>query len=1302
MVCCLIIVFADRLLIKVFVIFLGYAFTASVDDCKTHLIKIGGRDITSQDVAKIISLMCRTHTNLADCSINLPNPSSFWPGSQTGDQSLKDKSQSQSTTISSTTEHTTWKPDIFVQGLKEVNANINWKDVCIGLDHSEFLIKDRVGLTILITTVRLGMQSTGIGQNFPAECLYRHWTNVEGQLSLITLILKNPDIYSFADHIFTSVSVELLKTPPETDNKEIASWKSLHLVEVLLYTAENGFFAQVLELFKIPLQHCPDVLCMALLQINPPLTVLRQELFSSLVPIFLGNHPNSGTILHHAWNSTNLNHSLRHIIMHSMSEWYLRGDHDQSRLSRILDVAQDLKALSSLLNARSFVFVIDLACLASRREYLKLEKWLGDKIREHGEPFVQAIVKFLQRRCPQIMGAKIPDDQIPKAAQLPHDTLNTMLSCLQVCVGNVQQDLADVILTMTANCNLFLNKTRQQALPVPPPNVLRAHRGLETPFSAASLSGPIFSGPSVDTISGLGSNIAALNLGAPANGGAFNFGNVLGSLVSTPASPSRLLQTQSNSPFPIMSLPAAPPVNNLARIAQTPTGGDKLTMPSTATLFPEMSQNVSKEVEDEANSYFQRIYNHPPHPTLSIDEVLDMLQKFQESPVRREREVCQCMLRNLFEEYRFFPQYPDKELQITAQLFGGMVERSLLTTYIALGLALRCVLDALRKEEGSKMYFFGITALDRFKGKLYMYQKYCEHVRSIPHFNEFPPHIIEYVEYGQQGLEPPNKPQGPILSATLSQMLPANTNQPLYRSTSATGNIPTTPTTKAAPIAPSANTMAQARNLKSIANATNINTLLVATADRDEKITLPPDSIQDKIAFIFNNLSQLNLQQKCDEIKEILIKDYWAWLSQYLVLKRASIELNFHVLYSNFLDALKIPEIVRLVTKETFRNIRVLLRSDKGIENFSDRSLLKNLGHWLGMMTLGRNRPILHIDLDLKSLLVEAYHKGQQELLYVVPFVAKVLESCAKSKVFKPPNPWTMAIMNVLAELHQEPDLKLNLKFEIEVLCKTLNIDVADLKPVVFLKNPELSMNFEYQLSQPKHQKEQQQQQQQQIIQAIMPVEEMIPPASAVSSGVTQSPSQLNDPTGLAAGPPEPRFNYMDISVSAISNIAQHIIYSPNIAIVHTHPHLKQIVRNAIERTITDWINPVVDRSVRIGVNTCEQIIRKDFALDCDENRMRTAAHYMVRNLTAGMAMITCKDQLMQSITTSIKNSFISAITPQPPELAEVAATQLALDNTELACAFIQKTAVEKAIPEIDKRLAADFEMRKIARQEGR
>lgn len=133
----------------------------------------------------------------------------------------------------------------------------------------------------------------------------------------------------------------------------------------------------------------------------------------------------------------------------------------------------------------------------------------------------------------------------------------------------------------------------------------------------------------------------------------------------------------------------------------------------------------------------------------------------------------------------------------------------------------------------------------------------------------------------------------------------------------------------------------------SIANATNIDTLLTAT-DREEKISSPPEAMQDKTAFIFNNLSQLNLQTKCEELKEIITDEYFPWLSQYLVMKRASIELNFHALYSNFLDVLKIRDVNKMVTKETYRNIKVLLRSDKGIANFSDRSLLKNLGHYSG------------------------------------------------------------------------------------------------------------------------------------------------------------------------------------------------------------------------------------------------------------------------------------------------------------------------------------------------------------------
>ena len=54
-------------------------------------------------------------------------------------------------------------------------------------------------------------------------------------------------------------------------------------------------------------------------------------------------------------------------------------------------------------------------------------------------------------------------------------------------------------------------------------------------------------------------------------------------------------------------------------------------------LLPDMNQQFTKEVEDEANSYFQRIYNQPPHHTMSIDEVLEMLKRFKDSQNRKEK-----------------------------------------------------------------------------------------------------------------------------------------------------------------------------------------------------------------------------------------------------------------------------------------------------------------------------------------------------------------------------------------------------------------------------------------------------------------------------------------------------------------------------------------------------------------------------------------------------------------------------------------------------------------------------------------
>lgn len=46
-------------------------------------------------------------------------------------------------------------------------------------------------------------------------------------------------------------------------------------------------------------------------------------------------------------------------------------------------------------------------------------------------------------------------------------------------------------------------------------------------------------------------------------------------------------------------------------------------------------------------------------------------------------------------------------------------------------------------------------------------------------------------------------------------------------------------------------------------------------------------------------------------------------MTQYLVMKRASIEPNFHQLYLEFMESVELTNFAREVLKETYRNIKV-------------------------------------------------------------------------------------------------------------------------------------------------------------------------------------------------------------------------------------------------------------------------------------------------------------------------------------------------------------------------------------------
>lgn len=178
----------------------GYQFTVSVEACRNNLRNWIGTngEIHAATVARIIGVMVRTHTGLDD-SASLQNlnatGTSLWE---------KDKDPA---------SPKTWNLEVFIKVVHELptGSTLHWKEIIYELDHSEFLVKDRQGLILLIKALELGFQVQGFRGPFPVDMFYRQWKYSDGQVSLLQQILRYPDIFNFADHHHHPVAVEVLK-----------------------------------------------------------------------------------------------------------------------------------------------------------------------------------------------------------------------------------------------------------------------------------------------------------------------------------------------------------------------------------------------------------------------------------------------------------------------------------------------------------------------------------------------------------------------------------------------------------------------------------------------------------------------------------------------------------------------------------------------------------------------------------------------------------------------------------------------------------------------------------------------------------------------------------------------------------------------------------------------------------------------------------------------------------------------------------------------------------------------------------
>ncbi|GME71606.1 unnamed protein product [Ambrosiozyma monospora] len=422
-----------------------------------------------------------------------------------------------------------------------------------------------------------------------------------------------------------------------------------------------------------------------------------------------------------------------------------------------------------------------------------------------------------------------------------------------------------------------------------------------------------------------------------------------------------------------------------------------------AILMNSATNTFSVDVEKEMKVYYQKMYNNE----IEIKDIVHMLQRLKVSDNPHDQDVFACMIHSLLDEYRFFPEYPLEALATTSVLFGNTIYFRLVEGP-ALSIALRYILESARQPPQSKMFKFAVQALYSFTKRLPEFPKFCAMMTEIPALQTLP--------------------------ALPGQATLFETCQSVVQGTLRPSESPVSQ--KASIVGSDAGSEAKEDTTAS-SSFVSLSPLNVTSTVAQEN---PTNEVSDRALFMVNNITEGNLKARATEMKELLVPKYYKWFSQYLVSQRAKLEPNNQALYADLVHELESPVFDTHVLSITLQQIIQLFNKasaggddvdPEDVLSTSERAHLKNLGSWLGRVTLPRNLPIQRKHISLKGLLLEAF--DHNKLSIVIPFVCKILDQTKESKVFKHPNPWTVGVLQVLKELYEVANLKLSLKFELEV-----------------------------------------------------------------------------------------------------------------------------------------------------------------------------------------------------------------------------------------------------------------------------
>ncbi|KAL7674164.1 hypothetical protein ACOME3_000444 [Neoechinorhynchus agilis] len=472
-----------------------------------------------------------------------------------------------------------------------------------------------------------------------------------------------------------------------------------------------------------------------------------------------------------------------------------------------------------------------------------------------------------------------------------------------------------------------------------------------------------------------------------------------------------------------------------------------------------------------------------------------------------------------------------------------------------------------------------------------------------------------------------------------------------------------------------------------------MDTVDQATGSTHQRPIAIPQETEGQISFVFNNLNNQNTLQHAQFIRTsfhnldpqspVIRSEAWQWLARYIVIRRVPNEPNHHLMYVNFIDILGEAALDVMVSSESYKLAQTLLRSDRMTEQ--ERLSLKSIGRWFGLFFLGRNRPILADEIDLKSLVIEAFEKGPFHLEYAVPFVTSIFDS--HNTVSKPlpmpqffylPNPWTQGIFLVLADIFDQPSVPTPIRFDIEILFKHVNMDINAWPRARLIKNDPVKRS----ILAGKHQMCGTVQHKSlttiDSINAATMTEQLSDHIGQEDDRHQQSPSNAQSaPSAADLAPLVFNYDFQDFPPT-MDEDAKVPFEFPSTLIDRDLAEVASIV---LIQTIGNFSSLMVEHCKRSAIPVVDFLLKHDFCFASCEHVIRTVAHNAAAYTTSGIIMSKARDALFTNMTASLSQRF-------PRTVSNEIINQLVNLNFSLSLCYLSRFSIHRVMQDVERHLS--------------